>query len=97
MGVVAVAALVFGLARLMAQRASFLGLAEAHASRVCDYGVGRDERCWKDEFRDANGRLTEDFCKQLDVSRDYYAALERKYRFAADHPWIVVEPDPPRP
>jgi hypothetical protein len=97
MGVVAVAGLVFGFATLLARRARFLGLVEAHSSRVFDYGVNREAGCWKDEFRDASGRLTEDFCKRLDVSRDYYAALERKYRFAADHPWIVVEPDPPHP
>jgi hypothetical protein len=97
MGIVAVAALLFGVERLLSRRARFLELAEAHASRVLDYGVNRDEQCFKDEFRDANGLLREDFCKQLDICCDHWAALERKYRYAANHPWLAVEPDPPSP
>ena len=27
----------------------------------------------------------------------YYASLKRKYRSAADHPWLPVAPDPPFP
>jgi hypothetical protein len=27
----------------------------------------------------------------------YHAALARKYRYAASHPWLPVEPDPPEP
>ncbi len=27
----------------------------------------------------------------------YHAALARKYRYAASHPWLPVEPDPPPP
>jgi hypothetical protein len=27
----------------------------------------------------------------------YYADLRRKYEFAALHPWLPVEPDPPEP
>jgi hypothetical protein len=28
---------------------------------------------------------------------DYHAAMARKYRAAARHPWLPVEPDPPEP
>lgn len=27
----------------------------------------------------------------------YYDGLERKYQWAASHPWQTVPPDPPRP
>jgi hypothetical protein len=27
----------------------------------------------------------------------HHAALARKYRYAASHPWLPVEPDPPEP
>jgi hypothetical protein len=27
----------------------------------------------------------------------YHEALDKKYRFAALHPWLPVEPDPPEP
>jgi hypothetical protein len=29
--------------------------------------------------------------------RDYHAQLRIKYDYAADHPWLPVSPDPPRP
>jgi hypothetical protein len=36
--------------------------------------------------------------KAADAQRGaYHAALARKYRYAASHPWLPVEPDPPRP
>ena len=27
----------------------------------------------------------------------YHAAMARKYRYAALHPWLTIEPDPPEP
>ena len=31
--------------------------------------------------------------KMRDV--DYHALLRRKYEYAASHPWLAVDPDPP--
>ena len=93
---------VCGAGVLWMRRLAFLELAEAHASRVYDYGVNRDAGCWKDEFFDEeNGigprRYKKQFVAHLDASVDHFAALERKYRYAASHPWLDVEPDPPCP
>jgi hypothetical protein len=42
---------------------------------------------------DENGVITEEFEKQ----RVYDAALERRYPYAAAHPWLAAEADPPEP
>jgi hypothetical protein len=88
-----------GGVKLWMRRMAFLELAEAHASRVYDYGENREAGCWRDEFllddpKDGT-RLKKAFAEHLDVARDHFAELERKYRYAASHPWLAVEPDPP--
>ncbi len=75
---------------LQARRALFLGKAEAWASRAEDYeNPGR--LCFN--FSVSTERL-KIFCDRMrDVSRE----IERKYRFAAYHPSLPVEPDPEMP
>lgn len=29
--------------------------------------------------------------------REWHFQMHKKYRYAADHPWLQVEPDPPAP
>ena len=37
-------------------------------------------------------------CEAVYAKRaDYHAALSQKYREAAEHPWVAVQPDPPSP
>lgn len=35
--------------------------------------------------------------KQFDIETDYHFEMCEKYKFAADHPWLPVLPDPPPP
>jgi len=97
---VAIFGILMGLAvearRLQRRRERFLALAEGHASRRYDYGVGRYDLCFGDEYYERRA-LKHDFLKYLDVLRDHYADLEQKYRYAAFHPWVHVERDPPEP
>ena len=96
-----VACLFAGGAKLWMRRIIYLQIAEAHASRVFDYGENRENGCWKDEFLEKNSvrgtRLNNDFAVKLDALRDHFANLERKYRAAASCPWFAVQPDPPAP
>jgi hypothetical protein len=98
---VATVGIIIGIANMLRRRVSFLELAEAHASRVYDYGEGREETCLRDEIVDIDAkgqrRMKKRFAEYLDVLTDYYANLEHKYRYAASHPWLGVEPDPPHP
>jgi hypothetical protein len=83
---VATAALVLGAKRLADRRAYFLTRAEVWADRADDYANGR--ACLRDEY-DVEGMYE----KLLDHS----LGLARKYRLAANRPWLPVEPDPPSP
>jgi hypothetical protein len=82
MSAVAVMALLLGAQRFVERRAYFLTRAEVEADRAADLIHGR--ACLRDEF------CKEGFPEKL---RDHYLALARKYRLAADRPWLPVEPD----
>jgi hypothetical protein len=84
--VIAAAALILAAQRLYERRAYFLIRAEVEASRADDLANGR--MCLRDEF------CVEGYTEKLLA---YWRALVRKYRYAADHPWISVEPDPDEP
>jgi hypothetical protein len=84
--------LTVGAHKLLKRRERFIELAEAHASRRDDFGEGRGSNCFKDEFYNGNVLKTE-VVHYLDELHDHYAALEKKYRYAASHPWIETEPD----
>jgi hypothetical protein len=55
------------------------------------------KRFLHERFFEADGTLKEHFARLFERNREHYAALERKYRYAAAHPWLGVEPDPPEP
>jgi hypothetical protein len=78
--------------KLLKRRERLIELAEAHASRRDDFGEGRASLCFKDEYYHGNVLRTE-FVNYLNALHDHYAALEKKYRYAASHPWIETEPD----
>ena len=65
-----VAGFLAGGERLWMRRIAFLKIADAHASRVFDYGENRENGCWKDEFlQERTGRgsgLTNEFAVRLD-------------------------------
>jgi hypothetical protein len=65
-------------------------------------GIRRDEKIdgvsWLARFYfDADGNLKREYLNRFKTQQAYYSGLRRKYRYAADHPWIYVEPDPPSP
>jgi hypothetical protein len=77
---------VLGAKRLADRRAYFLTRAEVEADRADDCAKGR--ACLTDEY-DVEG--------MSEKLRDYYLGLARKYRLAANRPWLPVEPDPESP
>jgi hypothetical protein len=81
--------------RFWKRRAHFLDVAEAHASRVYDYGEGRGMLCC--DGAAMQGLSNEEISLFMDQSAIFFAKLEQKYRFAAAHPWLPVAPDPPWP
>ncbi len=90
--VTGVVAVLMGCERLVERRSFFLGQAEKWASRAYDYGENRGFICFSDTSPGPE-RLTT-FCDRV---RDMSVEQERNYRFAADHPWLSVEPDPDWP
>jgi len=73
---------------LLERRSFLLGQAEAWASRAYDYGEGRGGLCFS---VDVSSERLSVFCDRVS---DLSVQLERKYRYAADHPWLSVGPDP---
>jgi hypothetical protein len=83
---VATAALVLGAKRFADRRAYFLVQAEVEADRADDYANYR--ACLVEEY---------DVPGMYEKLRDHYLGLARKYRLAANWPWLPVEPDPESP
>jgi hypothetical protein len=79
---VATAAVVLGVHRVLERRAYFLTRAEVDASRADDLAEGR--MCLRDEF------CVDGYPEKL---LEYWRASARKYRQAANQPWLPVEPD----
>jgi hypothetical protein len=83
---VAVVALVMAAERLAKRRAYLLRRAEVDADRARDWA--NYTSCLRPEY-DKPG--------MYEKMRDYWLANARKYRLAADRPWLPVEPDAPQP
>jgi hypothetical protein len=83
---VATAAPVLGAKRLADRRAYFLMRAEVEADRANDYANCLP--CLNEEY---------DVPGMYEKLRDHYLGLARKYRLAANRPWLPVEPDPEGP
>jgi hypothetical protein len=84
---IAIVSLLLAAQRLAERRAYFLMRAEVEADRADDY-IKRHVclELLKDEYD------RERVYKKLG---NHYLGLARKYRLAADRPWLQVEPDPP--
>ncbi len=48
-------------------------------------------------YFEPDGRLKGKYLHQFEKVHAYYSELRRKYLYAANHPWVYVEPDPPAP
>jgi hypothetical protein len=77
-----------GGAALKRRRDEFHRTASFHRERVARIGYG-------DSFGvawfDSRGRFL------TRPQSEWHAAMAAKYEYAADHPWLRVEPDPPMP
>jgi hypothetical protein len=66
-------------------------------------GIRRDEKdengmSWLAEwYFEPDGRLKRKYLRRFDAMHAYYVGLRRKYLYAANHPWVYVEPDAPEP
>jgi hypothetical protein len=83
---VAVVALVMAAERLVKWRAHLLRRAEVDADRATDWA--NYSFCLRPEYNKPG---------MYEKMRDYWLASARKYRLAADRPWLPVEPDAPQP
>ena len=89
--------------RCMERRAYYLGRVKAAALLEQRYSHRRNvmlstgEYLINESFFDADGNMKPNFATILDQWHAYYAGLVRKYRYAASHPWLAVEPDLPPP
>jgi hypothetical protein len=73
------------------RRRSFESLAAYHQSK-CVYGYACSPTSWAGVNR--NGKImTPDEVKVT----DWHRALAKKYRQAAAHPWLPIEPEPSEP
>jgi hypothetical protein len=73
------------------RRWSFGSLAAYHQSKGV-YGYACSRTSWA--LIDCNGKVM----TPAEVkAADWHRALAEKYREAAAHPWLPVEPDPPEP
>jgi hypothetical protein len=89
-----------GAGRLMHRRSFFLEKVYEHSYMKRLYGEDRGWHCPRDEWYEGDpvrGILKKEWTQMMDDSRDWEEAMERKYAYAAHHPWIFVEPDTPRP
>ena len=100
----AVVAVGLGVYKLRQRSKDFLAEARAHAGEAGEYQShaelwerGQNGGCME-PGRDASGN--DDFVGSARGARRraaYEAELSRKYLHAAAHPWLSVEPDPPKP
>ena len=87
----------------LGRRAVFLGLADRHA-RAARFWDVRRQRYLEDgtpifngAFFDSDGTVKKPYGREFERTSERYAALGRKYEYAAAHPWLSVEADPPGP
>ena len=101
MSAIAILAILFGASleaqRLLRRRQHFLEQAEAHTLEKLRLQAWAKAGC-----ASTTSITTAISSKRIfrGISIDYsdhWAVLERRYRYAASHPWLELEPDPPGP
>jgi hypothetical protein len=98
---IGVIAILLGYKRLLERRSFFLEKVHEHSVMKRIYGEDRGGFCpndlWFDDDAVKQQDLNRRWTKMMDDSRDWEGVMERKYTYAASHPWLSVEPDTPRP
>ena len=88
MVVVAIVAVLAGTACWLARRrVRFLAIAATH--RASGFGIDPSSR-----YYDFPGDWA---LKEVSPRNRWHAEMSFRYRYAADHPWLLVPPDPPEP
>ena len=107
MAAVAVVGLLLAVGRLLKRRAFYLGQVTVNASMeaLCridrngklDYGPYKNPYLLgnRDLFN-GDETLKPEYVEMVAEQHAYFDGLVRKYRYAASHPWVSVEPDPHR-
>jgi hypothetical protein len=100
---VAIIALILAVALCAKRRATYLHLADHNARKAQFWAVHR-QRYLGDttpmfnlEFFDSDGTIKEPYSREFARISEHHATLARKYSFAAAHPWLSVDADPPEP
>jgi hypothetical protein len=100
---VAIIALILAFGLCWKRRAAYLHLADRHARSARFWDVHRQRYLdgkipmFNLEFFDSDDTIKEPYGREFARFSKHYAALERKYSYAAAHPWLSVEADPPEP
>jgi hypothetical protein len=103
MMVVMVVSLILGSWKCLQRRAAFLELADQNAWLAEHWNVHRQRYLdsgtpmFNELFFDSDDVMKEPYFTEFQADSKRHAALARKYRYAAAHPWLPVEPDPPKP
>jgi len=106
--VAAAIALLLAVGRCLQRRAYYLGQVSVNASMQALYTIGRNGKLdygsdrhpflfMNRELFNQDDTLKPEHVKDVKEQHDYFDFLVRKYRHAASHPWVYVEPNPPRP
>ncbi len=100
---VATISLVLAAGLCLERRAVFLDLADRNARAAQFWDVHRQRYLgdgtpmFNGDFFDSDGTVKPSYGGEFERSSKRYAALGRKYSYAAAHPWLTVEADPPEP
>jgi hypothetical protein len=97
--VVAVAALVMMQVEFLRRCYVYMNVAESYETRAEGARIRRkaEDRfgVFPKEMFDADGQMKAENAAMFELLRVYFEAMGRKYRYAAAHPWLSVDPDPP--
>jgi hypothetical protein len=101
-------AVLLAAGRYLERRTYYLGQASVNAGMRALYTIGGNGKL--DYFSDRHpfvfmnadmfkndDTLKPEYVKDVNKLHAYFDGLVRKYRHAASHPWLYVEPDPPPP
>ena len=90
---VAVVALIMGVATKRERSLRFKLLAASHAAKEANFESLLRAMVTRNPLEE-RFHATADYLPQV---IEYERILKKKYEHAATHPWVTVQPDPPRP
>jgi hypothetical protein len=106
--VLAAIALLLAVGLCLERRTYYLGQVIVNQSMQALYTIGRDGKLVYFSDRhpcvfmniymfNEDDTLKPEYVRDVREQHAHFEGLVRKYRHAASHPWLYVEPDPPRP